>query len=202
MAASYTTTTRNALRKITGGSKVSDLDEGIGALADDVDTKMASYSQDTFAKRPAAGQPNRIFKATDTGALYHDTGAAWEHLIVSAEGTHAERPAAGNAGRFYRETDTGLLFRDTGAVWEPMLRGASGAATLTFTSSASSAVLEIAHGLPAAPTSAFAISRQVIAGVVVVTPIVTGLDATNIKVQGWATSSVGATCTIYWQALL
>lgn len=107
MPATYTTTARNALRKITGTSKVSDLDEGIGALADDVDTKMASFVLDTLAKRPAAGQPNRFFLATDTGWLFRDTGSIWAAVsgspgAYSAKAAiattvevemHAERPA-------------------------------------------------------------------------------------------------------------
>jgi hypothetical protein len=81
MAGIFTTTTRNALRRLTGASLVSDIDEGIGALADDVDSKMVSWWEDTLAKRPAAGQPNRFFKASDTGVIYHDTGSAWEPLM-------------------------------------------------------------------------------------------------------------------------
>lgn len=85
MPATFVTTVRNKLRAITGTSLVSDIDEGMKALADDVDTKMASWSEGTFAARPAAGQANRFYKATDTGAIYHDTGTVWEQLIRAAD---------------------------------------------------------------------------------------------------------------------
>jgi hypothetical protein len=80
MAGNYTTTARNALRALLGTSKVADIDEGFLNLANDVDQKMLSFWEDTFAKRPAAGQPNRLFRASDTGAIYHDTGTVWERL--------------------------------------------------------------------------------------------------------------------------
>lgn len=86
MPGTFGTTTRNLLRYLKGTSLVSDIDEGFQALAEDVDTKMASYLQDTFAKRPAAGQPNRLFKATDTGALFHDTGTLWEPIYLGSPG--------------------------------------------------------------------------------------------------------------------
>lgn len=76
----FLTTARNALRYMIGTDLISDIDAGFEALADDVDTNIAGYSQDTLAKRPAPGQPNRIFRATDTGVTYHDTGSAWEAL--------------------------------------------------------------------------------------------------------------------------
>lgn len=85
MPGTFGTTARNALRFLKGTSLVSDVDEGFEALANDVDTKMASYSQGTLAARPAAGQANRFYKATDTGTIYHDTGAAWEALVRSAD---------------------------------------------------------------------------------------------------------------------
>lgn len=84
MPGAFGTTARNGLRKLLGTSKVSDIDEGFSALADDVDQKMLSYWTDTAAKRPAAGQPNRIFRESDTGYMEHDTGAAWEPIVGPA----------------------------------------------------------------------------------------------------------------------
>lgn len=59
-----------------------DMPRDIKALVEDITAKLLGYSQDTEAKRPAAGVANRIFKATDTGLLWHDTGATWEPLIT------------------------------------------------------------------------------------------------------------------------
>jgi hypothetical protein len=78
--ATFAETVSNKLRYLLGTNKPSTIAEGFLALAEDVDTKMASYSQGTLAGRPAAGQSNRFYRATDTGELFHDTGAAWERL--------------------------------------------------------------------------------------------------------------------------
>lgn len=90
MTPSFLTTTRNALRYMIGTDLISDIDAGFQALAEDVDTRMASYSQDTLAKRPAAGRPNAFFKATDKNAIWHDTGSAFEpiapNLVIRAAG--------------------------------------------------------------------------------------------------------------------
>jgi hypothetical protein len=81
MAGIFNTTARNALRWLTGASKVSDIDEGFSALAEDVDKKMASWWEGTHAARPAAGQANRLYKETDTNIIFHDTGSAWEPVM-------------------------------------------------------------------------------------------------------------------------
>jgi hypothetical protein len=46
-----------------------------------------SINENTFANRPSAGQPGRIFIATDTALIYRDTGSAWTTL--SPAGTSA-----------------------------------------------------------------------------------------------------------------
>lgn len=81
MAATYTTTARNALRALLNTSLVADVSAGFLALAEDVDKKMLSWWEGTLAARPAAGQTNRLYKTTDTGVIFHDTGAAWEPLM-------------------------------------------------------------------------------------------------------------------------
>lgn len=45
----------------------------------------------TFAARPAAGNAGHVYVATDTGAMYFDTGAAWVQLF-SALGTAYQIP--------------------------------------------------------------------------------------------------------------
>lgn len=82
MAGTYTTTARFLLSRLTGTSKVSDIDEGIGKLADDVDKKMVGYEEDTLAKRPAAGRPNAEFRATDDGSRYRDNGTTWDAVYT------------------------------------------------------------------------------------------------------------------------
>jgi hypothetical protein len=85
MTPSYTTTARNALRALLNTSKIEDVDAGFNALASDIDTKMLGYLSGTTAARPAAGIENRLYKATDTGYLYHDTGTEWERIIVGSQ---------------------------------------------------------------------------------------------------------------------
>jgi len=80
------TTARNALRyPILGDTP--DFPRDMGYLAADVDVKMVSYWTGTKAERLAlgVGQPNRFFKETDTGLLYHDTGAEWEQIMRASE---------------------------------------------------------------------------------------------------------------------
>lgn len=86
---SYGTTTLNALRYLLGSNKPSEIDDGFLALAEDVDQKMMVWLEGTFAGKPAAGTNNRLYFATDTGALYHDNGATWEKLT----GSEAVTPA-------------------------------------------------------------------------------------------------------------
>jgi hypothetical protein len=50
-------------------------------LATDLDNKMRGYSQGTLSARPAAGVSGRVYRATDDGFLYQDTGSAW--IIVA-----------------------------------------------------------------------------------------------------------------------
>ena len=45
-----------------------------------------SINENTFANRPSAGQPGRIFIATDTGLMYRDTGSTWTTLSPSTPG--------------------------------------------------------------------------------------------------------------------
>lgn len=81
MALDFGSTAGNVLRYLKGDNLVSDIDAGFQTLAEDVASKMLGYVQDTLAKRPAAGVVNRLFKATNTGLLYHDTGAIYEPMM-------------------------------------------------------------------------------------------------------------------------
>lgn len=107
MAITYAETVRNKLRAILGTNKISDLDTAILALAEDVDSKMASYWQGTLAERPAAGQPNRFFKATDKGVIYHDTGTIWEPIMPGLAIRATTLPATGVSGDYIVTTTNG-----------------------------------------------------------------------------------------------
>lgn len=80
MAGSFAETTRWKLRRLLGASKVSDVDEGFQRLAEDCDNTFIGMLVDTLAKRPGASMPNRIFRASDTGNYYLDTGTEWIFL--------------------------------------------------------------------------------------------------------------------------
>jgi microcystin-dependent protein len=47
-------------------------------LAQKLDEVAVETLQDTKAKRPAAGVLSRLFRATDTGVIYYDTGTEWQ----------------------------------------------------------------------------------------------------------------------------
>lgn len=97
MALEFGETTGLILRWLRGTNKVSDIDEGFKALAEDCAQKLMGYSQDTKAKRPAAGVANRIFKittGTEAGMLSYDSGTAWEPLVgpgIGAPSSQVER---------------------------------------------------------------------------------------------------------------
>lgn len=78
----YTTTTKYSLRCLTGSNVVSDIDAGLQALGDDIDGKMATYSQGLLSARPTSttGTPGivgRAYYATDIGLEFHDYGTGW-----------------------------------------------------------------------------------------------------------------------------
>src|SRR4051812_11931839 len=109
------TTTRLAL-PYPALTDTADVPRDISALATALDV-AATYAEGTLVGRPAAGLRGRIYRATDTGQVFLDNGAAWVTLSQYAEGTAAGRPAASTAGRVYRATDTNAISLDTGAAW-------------------------------------------------------------------------------------
>jgi hypothetical protein len=52
-------------------------------LADAIDAVAVVKAEGLFSARPAPAINGRIFRATDTGAVYFDTGAAWIQLNVN-----------------------------------------------------------------------------------------------------------------------
>jgi microcystin-dependent protein len=85
MAATYGTPTTNyALPKIDGSSDVSDVDQGIGDLADAVDANMAGRSAGTLAARAGVTPTDgKFYRATDTGQVFMGTGSTWIEIGVS-----------------------------------------------------------------------------------------------------------------------
>jgi hypothetical protein len=79
------TTARNSLR-IPDAADTPDVPRDIDNLGNDVDVKMVSWWEGTHAGRPAAGQQNRLYKETDTGVIYHDTGSVWEPVVTGVPG--------------------------------------------------------------------------------------------------------------------
>lgn len=123
MALTFGTTPNFLLRWLRGGNNASDIDDGFRSLAEDIDSKMLGLVVDTFAKKPAAGIVNRLFKASDTGAIYLDSGTEWQQLVVGnglfSNAGSAKRPlelrefqsspTAGNTSAF-GYTETGIAF--------------------------------------------------------------------------------------------
>lgn len=85
--ATFTTTAKYALRWLTGANLISDIDAGFQALAEDVDANVAGYSSGTLAALPAAGKAGRLYRTTDTGQWFADTGSAWVEVdLVGSRG--------------------------------------------------------------------------------------------------------------------
>ena len=58
---------------------------------------------DTYANRPAASYPGRLFISTDTKEIYRDTGSAWEEIAGSGSGNIQ---GSGTANYVPKFTDT------------------------------------------------------------------------------------------------
>lgn len=86
----YTNTAKYLLRKLTGSNLISDVDAGIAALADDVDSKFAGYSEGVVASRPVStgGTPGiggRRYRPTDqAGREDLDNGTGWDMFLSAA----------------------------------------------------------------------------------------------------------------------
>jgi hypothetical protein len=94
----YTNTAKYLLRKLTGSNLISDVDAGIAALADDIDSKFAGYSSGPLASRPVStggtpGITGRRYRATDTGQEFIDTGTSW--MEIAEAGISARASAFG-----------------------------------------------------------------------------------------------------------
>lgn len=82
-------TAKHALRILTGGNFINEIDAGFQALAEDVDATMASFAEGTLALRPDSTAPSpgiagRFYRATDTGQVFIDTGMSWIEVPTEA----------------------------------------------------------------------------------------------------------------------
>jgi hypothetical protein len=118
----YTTTTKHALRALTGSSNVSDIDAGFLALAEDLDTIIATADTGVLASRPesssgTAGKNGRWYRATN-GGLAYDHGTGWIEVEPIVD-TYANRPAGlnGQAGAVPGETTTFIASDKGPMVW-------------------------------------------------------------------------------------
>jgi microcystin-dependent protein len=83
----FTTTAKHALRRLSGSNAISDVDAGFGALADDIDPKLTPHASGLASARPTStvetpGKEGRTYRATDTGAVYLDSGSGWITLTL------------------------------------------------------------------------------------------------------------------------
>jgi hypothetical protein len=89
-----------------------------------------SLNSNTFANRPAFGQPGRLFVSTDTLAIFRDTGTAWDNLTDNPGniGTLQEVTTNGNT------TTIGIFAGATGTLTSGFLLEVLGRTKLTATS--------------------------------------------------------------------
>jgi hypothetical protein len=112
--ATFTTTTKYALRWLTGGNLISDIDAGFQALAEDIDANMAGYSSGTQAARPAAGVAGRLYRSTDlVGGVALDNGSAWQSIGVARVTTSLPTTNLydGQTVDFVADATNGVLWR-------------------------------------------------------------------------------------------
>ncbi len=67
---------------LTSPANTAQLDTAFNAVRDYINTR--EITQDVAANRPAAGVKGRYYFATDTPALYNDTGSAWTQIASAA----------------------------------------------------------------------------------------------------------------------
>lgn len=80
--ATYTTTTKHALRALLGANQVLDIDAGFLALAEDIDAIMAVADSGPIASRPVStpvspGKVGRFYRSSDGPPLSFDYGIGW-----------------------------------------------------------------------------------------------------------------------------
>lgn len=138
MALTFTATAKYALRRLTGGNLVSDIDAGFIALADDIDSLLAPSGQGTLAARPVStsgspsGKAGQTYLATDDGSggpdgtLYRDYGTGWAVVqIAPPVGAILEYAGAGDPSTAWLLADGRSLLRASYAACFTALGGAA-----------------------------------------------------------------------------
>src|SRR3712207_3128271 len=87
----FSTTAKHALRWLTGGSNISDIDAGFQALAEDLDAIIATADKGLLANRPAStpgspGRAGRIYTPTDAKRLSTAHGTGGDEIPAAPAG--------------------------------------------------------------------------------------------------------------------
>lgn len=124
--ATYTTTAKWLLRKLTGANFVSDIDAGFDALAEDLDPKLTPYDAGALGSRPTStsgspGKAGRTYRDTSTGVVYLDIGTGWVpvgsfqiDLAASGDATFGDDVNIGGDLAIVGEVTIGNVIRRTG----------------------------------------------------------------------------------------
>lgn len=131
--ATFGLTAQYALRKLLGTNVISDIDAGFEALANDIDSKMVGYSEGPINSRPTStsgtpGIKGRLYRATDEGRVYMDTGTSWVEL-AQLPLPRVEATSAYTAGPTFSQTTTQLASVSLTTRGGPVLVGLTGRAT-------------------------------------------------------------------------
>ena len=129
--ATYVPTARWALRKLTGGSLINDIDAGFDALAEDVDPKLTPWSAGIWADRPAATKPGQRYYVTDLGYEVVADGTNW--LLTGSVGVGElveTLRSADPPGGFLLLADGRSIVRATVPVYSAIIGGSSTNITL------------------------------------------------------------------------
>lgn len=120
-------TLKYGIPEIDPNHELNDGPVDINASLAAIDNTFAGFSAGLLAARPVStggspGVAGRLYRATDTGQVFQDTGTGWVQIPGYAAGVLSGRPAAGTPGLTYRATDTGQVFQDTGTSWAELAR--------------------------------------------------------------------------------
>lgn len=83
---------------LTDGPSMADFDEAFANL----EKWAARDEQGTMAQRPSPGVRGRFYTATETGAVYRDTGTAWQVVGAVVAGQTVTAGAAGSVAQVVR----------------------------------------------------------------------------------------------------